>query len=333
MKKKDAIQKGIDNIPYYEPELDYGEKQKIELEKKKDDARPALLKRMAASVLDFIFAVALAGGLFALSYFTILPSVGYQDSAQFMMDTYSSSYLYLPKTNGPGYDPLTSRYNDELTPEKNYDEPITKFYTTNSRAVEDNKNQEYIDRKIESNYYYINELGECVRKDGIANATVKEYLEKEYSRAVNYLFQDPAVIKASKILSYSIPITILIVVSISCSIFYFAVPLIDEKRRTFGYMICKIMPVRSDTLVTPDRSRIALRSLIFVTVNYLSLITIGLFLGGTSYAFIPFFINTVILCFSHSNSGIHDYGTKICVINESMSNAMAALKQVTGGDN
>ena len=329
MKKNEAIQQGIDDIPGYKPELSYAEKKEAELLKKKDDARPALLKRIGAGILDFLMAAALSAGFFAIAYFTIFPSVGYQASTQFMIQTYETSSLYLPNENGVGYVQLPQKYNDDKTPEENYDVNITKFYSTNARAYSEGQLEKYNNRKIDSGYYYL-EDGVYKRKDTVAKDTAKAYLEKEYYAAVDYLFQDPQVVQAVNILNYTIPVTILITVCMGCAVFYFAIPLIDEKRRTLGYMILRIMPVTSNELERPLRSMIALRSFIFVVIDYISLITIGLLLGGTSYSFIPFFLNTVIICLSHSNSGIHDYATRIIVVNESMTNALSSMKQMLG---
>ena len=330
MKKKDAIQKSMDDLGYQYQEPSFEQQQKDELQKRKDDARPALLKRIGAGLLDFLFAASFAGGLFVLAYFTIFPKVGYQNASQTLLNVYETSGLYLPRTENIGFDPLTSRYDDEKTPEQNYDVPITNFYSNNVRAYHDGELQKYIDRKVASGYYYIDENNECKRKENVNRDTAKNYLEKEYNIAIDYLFSDPELVTATRILNYSIPVTVLIVTIFGSAVFYFAIPLIDEKRRTLGYLIVRVMPVKSDDLTTPDRTRIALRSLMFVMINFISVITLGLFLNGTSYAFIPFFVNTVVICFSHSNSGLHDYGTKIIVINESYSNALSSLKQMIG---
>ena len=144
MKKKDAIQKGVDDIAGYNPELDYSydERQRELFQKKKDDARPALLKRIAAGVFDFLMAAAAAAGLFTIAYFGIFPSVGYQSSTAFMIETYETCHLYKAATDGQmGYVPLTDVYDDEKTPEQNYDVPLTEFYTTNIRAVKENQLQ------------------------------------------------------------------------------------------------------------------------------------------------------------------------------------------------
>lgn len=328
MKKKEAVQKGIDNLVGYEEPLSYAEQQRLILQKKKDEARPALLKRIAAGLLDFAMMIGAAAGLFAIAYFAIFPSIGYQASTQFMISTYEDSHLYYPNEGGMGYVPLTDKYNDDITPEENYDSKISYFYNTNERAVLEYQAQKYLNRKLESGYYYLDDNNVCRRYDTVAKDTAKAYLEKEYNLAVDYLFTDPQVIHAVNILNYTIPTTVLIVVSLGCAIFYFAVPLIEHRRRTIGYIILKLIPVTSDALTVPARTAITFRSLIFVVVDYISLITIALFLNGTSYSFIPFFLNTVLICLSHSNSGIHDYGTKIIVINESGTNALSAMQKM-----
>ena len=329
MDKKEAIQKGIDELNSQEP-ISYEQQQQDLLQKRKDDARPALLKRIAAGLLDFLFDAALAGGLFAIAYFTIFPAVGYQSSSQLILQNYETSHLYVRSETTFGYDLLTSHYDDNKTPEENYDVPITYFYSNNLRAFKENQLEEYTNRKVESGYYYIDENNECKRKESVNRDIAKSFLEKEYNTAVEYLFKDPEIINATRILSYTIPVTVLTVTIIACAVFNFTFPLLDKKRRTLGYVILQIMPVRSEDLLTPERSKIALRSFMFVIINYISVITIGLFLSAMGFAFIPFFLNTIILCFSHSNSGLHDYGSKIIVINESYSNALSSLKQMLG---
>ena len=328
MKKRDAIQKGIDNLPAHQ--LTFEEKRRAELEKKKDDARPALLKRMGAGLLDLIFSAAVAAGLFAIAYFAFFEKIGYQGASSTMMDVYQHSGLYVTSADDSRFVQLPEKYNSELSPEKNYDEPITNFYTTNARAVREEMNIEYIQRKVASNYYIINDEGDCVRKAGISEEVAKAYLEKEYYRAVDYLFNDPIIVNATRLITYTVPITVLIVSVISFSIFYFTIPLLDKKKRTLAYMIFKIMPVTSEELVTPVNSKIFFRSLMYVTLNYISIITIGFILGGITYSFIPFLINTVCISFSRSNSGLYDFGTKIIVINESRSNAISSLQQIAG---
>ena len=103
-------------------------RKKDEFDEKKSKARPSLLKRVASGLIDFAFAAIFAGGLFALTYFTIFPSVGYQDSAQFILDEYVDSGLFVYGSSG--YEQLTSHYDANKTPEENYDVPVSKYYQT-----------------------------------------------------------------------------------------------------------------------------------------------------------------------------------------------------------
>ena len=176
MKKKDAIQKGVDDLIGYQPELSYSEQQRLILQKKKDDARPALLKRIGAGILDFLFVASLAAGLFAIAYFAILPSVGYQSATSFMINTYETSGLYYPKENNIGFLPLTEKYDDDRTPEQNYDEPISNFYSTNLRAVRENQLEQYVTRKVNSGYFVIND--QIFHRSGIIPPIVQEAAER-----------------------------------------------------------------------------------------------------------------------------------------------------------
>ena len=333
MKKKEAIKSGIEQMDAEQRRLQE-ERERERLNKQKDNARPSLIKRIGAGLLDFVFAALLAGGLFTITYFSIFPSLGYQDSAAIILTSYEESGLFV--VNNAQYEEMTSHYDDEerQTPESYYDVAISNYYLTNDRAVKANKNDEYVQRKLDSGYYELNEEGVCVRKNDVTPATAKTYLEKEYGLAVDFFYDDPDFNKAYRttydIMSYSL----LIIISISAGFFYFAVPLLDNRYRTFGYMICRIIPVDSKTMGETRRSMIALRSFIFVIITYISPLTFYFWLGGFTYAFIPFFLNTVILSFSRTNSGLHDYASQINVINKSHTNAFATLQQITGqGDN
>ena len=94
MKKRDAVNMSIEQMDAQQRKIEANRK-KDEFDEKKSKARPSLLKRVASGLIDFAFAAIFAGGLFALTYFTIFPSVGYQDSAQFILDEYVDSGLFL----------------------------------------------------------------------------------------------------------------------------------------------------------------------------------------------------------------------------------------------
>ena len=154
-------------------------------------------------------------------------------------------------------------------------------------------------------------------------------MQQEYEKAVNYLFSDEVVKNASQ-KAYNIMIlSILVIATFSSVIFYIVIPLADKKHRTLGYMIGKIMPVDSKTLTPVLWEKILFRSVIFIVFTFISPITLYYWAGAITFSFIPFFVNTLVLCFSRSNSAIHDYAGHILVINESYSNPFETLKAIT----
>ena len=329
-RKAEATELSIQEMDKQQKQIQAAQK-RDELNDKKERARPFLISRIGIGLVDFLFTAILALGMFFFSYFLIFPSLGYQSSSETLISAYEDSHLYVFE-NGQ-YNYLTNYYDENKTPEENYDVPITYFYTTNQRAIDDNQMEKYTERKIASGYYEYNSEHELVRTSIANNDAVRSYLKEEYSKAVDYLFSDTALIEASNKMFIIMSATILIVVSISSIIFYIAVPLIDKKGRTFSYMMFKVMPVDSTTLGPVNWKRILLRSFIFIIITYISPVTIATWLNGISFAFIPFFINTAIICFSRSNSGLHDYATKINIINRSFSNPMENLNAINNGGN
>lgn len=328
MKKSEAIEKTFEDPNYQNKSQSDLEKER--LERRKEAAKPALLKRIAAGLLDFIFSAALFGLLFLFSYFVIFPSLGYQDSSAMVMSKYSDSGLYVLADGS--YKTLIDTYDDNKTAEQNYDIPITHFYSTDERAIADNKLEAYQNHKLNSGFYELDSENNIVRKADANSQLVKEYLEARYEDAIDYLFSDQEVVNAYARIRNIMLYTILILTVISSSVFYFVVPLIDKEGCTFGYLICQVIPVSSKDTLPQKKGKLMFRSFIFVTITYLAPIGLFVLANGITFAFIPFFVNTAILCLAHSNSGLHDYGTQTIVINKSRTNAMQILKQLKGED-
>lgn len=327
MKKKEAVKYSLEQMDAEQKKI----QQDIErerLSKSKETAQPTLLKRIGAGLLDFLFTGGLFALLFVFSYFVIFPSTGYQSAAQTIIETHENSELFIIE-NGK-YEQIIDHYDDSKTPEENYDVHITHFYSTDERAVKDNKLEAYNNSKLSSGYYEIDGEGNIVRISTVSSETARVFLQNEYMKAVNYFDSSEVLLKAVKTTYNTMIISILITVTISCAVMYFAVPLLEKKNRSFGYMIFKIIPVDSSSLQQTSKSKIALRSLIFVILTFISPITMYYWLGSFTFIFIPFFLNTVVLCFSKTNSGIHDIAAKINVINESHSNAFQNLKNIIG---
>ena len=331
-KKKQATLSGIEQMDAQQRKLQ-AEKKREELNDRKERARPPLLKRVGIGLIDLLIAGIMAFGFFMLSYVTIFPSVGYQSSAQYIIDSYEKSHLFVSGTTG-GYDKISKHYDEHKTPEENYDVPISYYYKNTTRAISDNKYEEYTTKKLNTGYYELNAENICVRKEGVSNATVKPILEQEYENAVSYFYKNPDLIKADKTLSMTMSLTLLIVATLSSTIFYILVPLADKKNRTFGYMIFKIMPVDNKTLKPLNKKKAALRNFVFIVISFISPFTLSFLVGNFAFSFIPFFINSAILSFSTNNTGLHDMAAGANVINESYSTAFDTLDVIKsqGGD-
>lgn len=328
MKKKEAVESSLEEMDarYQKEQI---EKHKEEVSKRQDIARPSLLKRIGAALLDFIFAAVFAGGVFVFSYFVIFPSLGYQKASKDILDCYSSSELFVQE--GGNFEEITKHYDSDKSVEQNYDVPITHYYSTDTRAIADNKLDGYNTRKIESGLYELNGEGQFVRKEGVTSSQALTFLQEEYDKAVDYFYLNPELISNTRLTYYTMAFSILIIVSITSAIFYFLIPLLTPRRQTLGYLIARLIPVTGEDMLRPTRGKIALRAFIFVIITFISPLTISfLFTNGIMFAFIPFFANTMILSFSRSNSGLHDYASRIYVINLSHSNPFETLKAVTG---
>ncbi len=325
MKKRDAVNMSIEQMDAQQRKIEANRK-KDEFDEKKSKARPSLLKRVASGLIDFAFTAIFAGGLFALTYFTIFPSVGYQSSAQFILDEYVDSGLFV--YGSTGYEQLTSHYDANKTPEENYDVPVSKYYQTNERAISENRYGEYLDRKLTSGYYELNADNECVRKADVSTTTAREYLKNEYNAAVSFFHANPKLREASRVVGKTMAISLLIIATISSTIFYIVVPLIDKKNRTFSFMILKLIVVDTKTLRPISKSKNVLRCFVFIVLTFISPFTMNLLFGNFTFSFIPFFINVAILSFSKNNTGIHDLAAGANVINESYSNAFEMLNTI-----
>ena len=326
MKKDEALEKGLEEAKYRSKSESEKERERLRL--RKEAAKPALLKRIGAGLLDFVFAAALAGLLFLFSYFVIFPPLGYQSSSATIINAYEQSGLYL---KGEGkYDTLIDHYDDQKTPEENYDIPITHFYATNARAIADHKLEAYEQHKLNSGLFILDTENSIVRKEDVTSDKIKNYLEVRYEEATSYLFADPEIIDAYQNTRNIMLFSILIIVVISSAVFYFIVPFIDKDGCTFGYLICRLVPVSSVDTLPQNKGKLMLRSFIFVTISFLSPIGLYVLADAITFSFIPIFVNTILISFTNSNSGLHDYGTKTIIINRSRTNAMELLKQLKG---
>ena len=326
LSKAEATERSLRNIPNKEPS--HYEKKLIQQEIRKDNARPSLIKRIGVGLLDFLFAAIFAGALFAMTYFTIFPKIGYQEAAGNIVEAYNSSHLY-HSVDGK-FALISEDYDDTKTPEENYDIPITAFYSENERAARENKLDKYNETKLNSGYYVLDAENNIVRKEDVSGDVAKAFLYQEYEKAVNYLFEDPVIIDSSRLTFNCMAFSILIIAAISSAMFYIAIPLIDKRHRTLGYMIGKLVPVDSKEMGPVYWDKILFRSFIFIVFTFISPISLYFWANALTFSFIPFFVNSAFLLFTHSNSGLHDFAGHVNIVNESMSNPFENLKAITG---
>ena len=323
MKKRDAVETSVDEM-VVQQNLKEINREKDELKIKKDRAHPFLIKRMGSGLFDFLLTAIVTVGAFVFSYFIIFPKIGYQKAANYVVNAYKESNLYVMGMTG--YEQLS--YDESKTPEENYDVPITHYYTTNERAINEHKYEIYQQAKLDSSFYEINESGEYVRKSTVSSESAKSFLQLEYNKAVTFFESDKELIAANYLTNMSMSVTLLITTTLGSTIFFLLVPLFEKRNRTFGYMISKLIPVDSKTLAPVDRKKNLLRNFIFISITFISPFTMNLWFGTLAYSFIPFFINIGILCFTRYNTGLHDMAANVTVINESYSNSFEILEAI-----
>lgn len=331
MKKKEAVQKTLEQLDR-EQQAAKAEKERIESEKRQDGARPSLIKRVGVGLLDFAFAAIVTFALVAISYVSFFKPLGYDEAVATVYQKHEDSHLF-HMLDGK-YVQIVNDYDENKTASANYDVPVTYFYSTDERAIKDNKLEKYIDAKLSSDYYTLDSENNCVLKDGVMQSSVKTFLEGEYSKAVEYFFEDPELVDANKAMFNIMTWTMFFSVTISSAIFYIVVPAIDKHNRTFGYMIGKMMVVSAADLKPISKGKVILRNIIFIVISYVSAVTIYMLTGSMNFVIIPLFANTIILCVTKRNYGLHDFAVSSCVINRSMSNEFTILDNIKQmGDN
>ena len=141
-----------------------------------------------------------------------------------MIQIYVDSGLY-EMVEGK-YTKLTDSYSDGDSLVDHFDVPITHYYETDQRAISDNKLETYNERKLASEYFEMVD-GEIVAKKVVDQDGLKSFFVSEYNKALNYLFDDPQIIKANNIVVNTVGLAMLVCTLISSIAFYLIVPLAD----------------------------------------------------------------------------------------------------------
>lgn len=300
---------------------------KAEQNKKNTLPRPSLLKRVWAALIDIILIALIFFGLETACYYTIFQPLGYFDAIDEAHQLFEESHLYR-KSEAGEYILLNAVYDEELTPEENYDGAITYFYSTYPYAIENDALSAYTDAKLATGYYEMNENGEFIRKTDASVEQVKLFLEKEYSDAVSFFTSSPAYVTVTNRSLRILLISALIVITFSSACIYLFIPLICKEGETPGQLLNKICLVDSRDQSQVKKRQILIRYIILLGFDIL--LPICFYIQWGYFSVFSIFITIVMISVTKSNSGPHDYISRTYVILKKRFDNFDLLKSVRG---
>lgn len=325
MKAKESVNITLEQLDQ-EAKKQQAEKEREEMDKRQNNAKPALIKRIGIGLLDFIFAGIIMGACFLFSYFVLFEPLGYNAASEKIISTYQDSGLFV--LNEGKFISISEKFDAANDPVAYYDVPITNYYKNDARAVANHKLETYIQAKLDSTYFVLDGENNCVPKEGIGTLVLKETLERELENAIGFFYENPELNDAAKT-TYNIVIySVLISVTIGSVAMYIIVPLIDKQRRTLAYIICGLKIVNKDTMQIISLGRAMLRNGSFIILIYISAVTLYMLTNQIFFSTIPLFINTIFMCLFHTNNGFHDIIGECNVINKTYSNAVSELETI-----
>lgn len=324
MNKKQSVQHTLEELDK-EAQKAQEKKEREEMQKKQSNARPSLMKRIGIGILDFLFAGLIAAGTFFAGYGLFFEPLGYNKAAKDVIVAYEESHLFYIADGSFGK--ITDHYDENKSAIGNLDVPITYYYAHNERAKKEHKLDTYIEAKLATGYFEVDDSNTwTIIKEHEKKATT--FLKKEYESALDYFYDDPNLLEASG-KTFNILIgTILVAVLVGSISMYIIVPLINKQGKTFGYMIGKLSIINKENMAPISKGKIILRSTVFIVINYVSMVTIYFLFKEMVFASIPFFLNTLVLSVTKTNSGIHDFAVGSSVINSSLSNEFTILEEI-----
>lgn len=318
MKKKEAVEKALENLPI--EDIKPGPRDPKDEERQR--MKPSLLKRIFSGLLDVLIAGIFVAGIQAAMYFTIYYDLGYHDALNTIHELQENSHLYVTISGYPVT--IDNAYDKNKTIEENYDTAITYYYTTDSRCKETTLYNNYVNRKCEK--YYVYDGTSFNRTDACADEKLQKFFEAEYETALNFFSQNEVFVNAAN-KSFTITfVSLTINVMIISTIYYFVIPLANKRKQTFGQWVFKIFVVDKDTLEPETTRQHFLRFVIYDIIAIISPITLYMFLPEI-FA-LPILIHIAILSFSYTNCGIHDYAANTFVGNISRTNSSEILNDL-----
>ena len=289
------------------------EKETIEIVEtpKKNLPKPYLLTRIAASFLDFLLACLLFAGIEAALYFTIFEPLGYHQLMNESQAVLQDSHLYV-LDDDKGLLTITEAYDENLSPEENYDVPLTYYYTNDVRAIADNRLVRYHNSKLVSGYFIEESEGVFVRADGADDAEVKAFFVGAYDDAVTFLEADPVYLNGVEKTFYIVIFTSLFSATLGMAIIFLRTPLLNKYGQTpykLVYKLC-LAEARDDTRV--KKGQLFIRFIILLSFNIW--VPILLFARFSYFTLIPIFISIVLMSLTKTFSGPHDYVARTYIV-------------------
>ncbi|MFA5763019.1 MAG: RDD family protein [Bacilli bacterium] len=271
---------------------------------KKNLPKPYLLTRISASFLDFLLIIFLFVGFEAALYFSIFEPLGYHRLMDESQQVLRDSHLYI-FDEMRGFLSITEAYDENLTPEENYDIPITFFYTNDARAIENNLLEDYSSSKIASGYFVEVSEGVFERTSEATDVLVKTFFVSAYDEAVDFLEEDPVYVNGVEKTFYIVIFTVLFSATLAVSVIQLLIPLLMKNGQTpfkLAFKLC-LADARDDTRV--KRKQLVIRFVILLSFNIW--VPILLFARFSYFTLIPIFVSLVIMSVTKRFSGPHDY--------------------------
>ena len=272
--------------------------------------KPSIVRRFCAGLIDFLIGAILVLGLFLLTYFFIFPKLNYFSKIDEVNEKYIESNLYIVSNEKIYSVDEKIGENDNL--KEAYDDRIIYFYTHDERALSLNKIETYSEAKIASNLFYKDDSQNIVEKNDIEYKVFKDFYEKQYSLALEFLNSDPLIVKNGNETYLTMVLSVIIILTFVSFIIYFLIPLFTKNNATLAQLMLKIGLARKITNSKPKWYHILIRYLILYLISFLAPFLI--YLKFTYFSIVIVGLNLLLMCVTKEKIGFHDIVSKTYLV-------------------
>ncbi|MFA5421749.1 MAG: RDD family protein [Bacilli bacterium] len=273
--------------------------------------KPYLITRIGASFLDFLMIFIIFAGFEALTYFTLFEPLGYHALIDEAHQVLSDSHLY-SYDSAKGYSTITEAYNEDLTPEENYDVPIVYYYSQDARALQNDRLALYYNEKTTSTYFVEESEGIFARAGNATDDEIRTFLASEYDKAIAFLEDDPVYLNGIQKSFYIVIFSVLINATLATGIIHLLIPMLMKNGQTPFKLVFKLALVDNRDETRAKRWQIVVRFSILISFNIW--IPILLFAKFTYFTLIPVFATIIMMSLTKTYSGPHDYFSKTYIV-------------------